>query len=134
MTTPDTEDGLPAPVAWQLPDGDHGFISARTKRSTPGAMQIWSEQYSVALYTADQMRAATASLRAEIERRDWFLESRGYRRCDIAACNCQYWHGGHAMQRLDEIRYALDEAGAAENGETTLHAVQRLLAARQEAP
>jgi len=33
-----------------------------------------------------------------------FIHSRGYRRCDIAACNCGSWHGGHAEDRLSEIR------------------------------
>ncbi len=40
-----------------------------------------------------------------------FLERHGYRRCDIPACNCGSWHGGHANARLAEIReaFAQDE-------------------------
>ena len=30
----------------------------------------------------------------ELERRTWFMEARGFRRCDIMACNCNLWHGG----------------------------------------
>jgi len=32
-----------------------------------------------------------------------FIRSRGYRRCNIAACNCGSWHGGHAENRLHDI-------------------------------
>jgi hypothetical protein len=42
-----------------------------------------------------------------------FLERQGYRRCDIAACNCGKWHGGYANERLREISDTLAEAGAA---------------------
>ena len=42
--------------------------------------------------------------KGEIKRRDEFLERRGYRRCDIAACNCESWHGGHEQQRADRLQ------------------------------
>jgi len=38
-----------------------------------------------------------------------FLRLHGYRKCDIAACNCGSWHGGHANQRLAEIREAFEQ-------------------------
>lgn len=62
-----------------------------------------------------------------------FLERRGYRRCDIAACNCNSWHGGHAEQRLGEIEDALSEAGVEMNGKTIRMGVSEVLLQRDEA-
>lgn len=57
-----------------------------------------------------------------------FLERRGYRRCDMPACNCNSWHQGHAEARLAEIRDALEEGHVDLNGKTTLQAVRDLQA------
>ena len=62
--------------------------------------------------------------REEIERLRAFIESRGYRRCDIMVCNCGSFHGGHAESRLSEIDEALPDA----NGPTILQRVQALRA------
>lgn len=59
-----------------------------------------------------------------------FLEARGFRRCDIPACNCHSYHGGHSAARLDDIRHALDDADVSTNGRTILQAVKDLLAER----
>ena len=40
-----------------------------------------------------------------------FLLRHGYRRCDIPACNCNSWHGGHANERLKEIGDYLQSVG-----------------------
>ena len=40
-----------------------------------------------------------------------FIASRGYRPCDIPACNCGSWHGGHADDRLGELRDYIRECG-----------------------
>lgn len=48
----------------------------------------------------------------------------GYRPCDIPACNCGSWHGGHASQRLQELREAL---GDRVQGKTILQAVKELI-------
>ena len=40
-----------------------------------------------------------------------FLTMRGYRRCDIVACNCGSWHGGFADERLLEIANYIRECG-----------------------
>ena len=63
-------------------------------------------------------------LEQELEARRWKMESMGLRRCDIAACNCGGWHGGHAMQRLTEISEAMPYA----NGPTILQRVESLVA------
>lgn len=68
------------------------------------------------------------AIQAELGRCLNFIESRGYRRCDIPACNCGSWHGGHAQQRLQEINDALGNP----NGVTTLKAVQQLVARNEE--
>lgn len=84
---------------------------------------------------AEAAEAQIAALRtrveeAERERDDarWFIAAEGYRRCDVPACNCGSWHGGHAMARLKEIANELDT-----NGRTILKAVQDEIAARAEA-
>lgn len=66
-------------------------------------------------------------LRQRLERAEWFINSQGYRRCDIAACNCPYWHGGNASERLREIADALREAGCRWEG-TILKTLQATLA------
>lgn len=48
-------------------------------------------------------------MKRRLEKAEDFIESRGYRRCDIMACNCGSWHGGHLSARLDEIRELLSE-------------------------
>lgn len=66
-------------------------------------------------------------LQAEIDKLRGFIESRGYRRCDVPACNCGSYHGGHATQRLGEIIDALEDGGVDMNGKTILSAVKALL-------
>lgn len=75
--------------------------------------------------TANGQDAADAieKLSAEVERRADFMARAGYRPCDIPACNCDSWHGGHANERLRELRDELDT-----NGTTILGAVQKLKA------
>lgn len=64
----------------------------------------------------DRFREAAAAVRAlltappptagaakELRDRADFMHREGYRECDIAACNCGSWHGGHAANRLREI-------------------------------
>jgi hypothetical protein len=46
---------------------------------------------------------------AEISRLSDFLQSRGYVRCDIPACNCNSFHRGHAETRLSEIHREVGE-------------------------
>lgn len=58
---------------------------------------------------------AQAQLRDALD----FIARNGYRRCDIPACNCGSWHGGHASERLSEIADELDT-----NGVTILGAVR----------
>ena len=70
------------------------------------------------------------AVKAERDKATDFIVRKGYRRCDIMACNCDSWHGGHASARLDEIREELDESDISTNGKTILGAVQELLAER----
>jgi len=81
---------------------------------------------SDALYSASRRICELEEVEAERDRRAWFMESRGYRRCDIPVCNCNSWHGGHAQERLQEISDALPFA----NGPTTLQSVVALVAER----
>lgn len=71
--------------------------------------------------------ARMLELEAENDKALDFISSRGYRRCDIPACNCGSWHGGHAMDRLDEIGRELEAHGISLNGRTLFGAIQALL-------
>jgi hypothetical protein len=42
--------------------------------------------------------------KARAEKAEWFINAEGYRRCDVPACNCPYWHGGHWQARYDELK------------------------------
>ena len=70
-----------------------------------------------------KLRDATAVV-AEVQRLQWFIEAEGYRRCDVPACNCGSFHGGHANQRLHELFDTLDPA----NGQTALARAEELRA------
>ena len=74
---------------------------------------------------------------AELDKRQNFMQRRGYVQCDIPACNCPYWHGGHAERRLDEIADALGSRWWDQtvrlfnvNGQTVLQAVEQLACER----
>ena len=62
-----------------------------------------------------------------------FIQDAGYVRCDISACNCSSWHGGHWHRRFNDIQEAVEEAGVSLQGVTLLDAVKGLLAAREKA-
>lgn len=70
-----------------------------------------------------------AAQEAEAYRALDFLRRAGYRRCDIAACNCGSWHGGHAEDRLAEIKAALDDTGAPQCGGILVDRIKALRAA-----
>lgn len=76
-----------------------------------------------------QKLEAIASLRAQLAERDATLLRHGFRRCDIAACNCGSWHHtGGLAERWREIEDDLAEAGhplTNENG----HLLRKALAA-----
>lgn len=77
--------------------------------------------------------AAEVAARENAERA---LLRKGYRKsCDIPACNCgdQWTHGGHAEQRLYEIREALIHNDAIRNGETILADVVHLAVRAEKA-
>jgi hypothetical protein len=65
-----------------------------------------------------------------LEKAEWVLQSSGFRRCDIPACNCNSWHqvGGYA-ERFREIREAVEDAGYSTNGKILLQVIKEILAA-----
>lgn len=78
----------------------------------------------------DAARAELAALRSGFDeavagarKRADFMDRRGYRRCDIPACNCGSWHGGNAEDRLREI---CDELGQDMNGKIATEAIAAL--------
>lgn len=72
--------------------------------------------------------SALAEEKAARERDHDWIARRGYRRCDIPACNCGMWHGGNVEARLDEIKDALTDADVELNGTTILTAIKSQLA------
>lgn len=79
-----------------------------------------------------KLQAALAEANARAERAEGFIGREGYRRCDIAACNCGSWHGGTALKRLMEIVEVLKEGGCQPMEKTALVAVRELLQERDE--
>jgi hypothetical protein len=60
---------------------------------------LWTDWRALVIDLRDALTAAEAQRRTVEQERDKarrFIEGRGYRRCDIAACNCHSYHGGHA--------------------------------------
>lgn len=63
----------------------------------------------------------------ELRARREFMVGRGYRFCNIPACNCNSWHGGHSEQRLNEIEDVIDESGIDRDGKTLREVVRNLV-------
>ena len=72
-------------------------------------------------------KAEIERLTAENDKLLGVLEQHGFRRCDIAACNCGSWHhiGGFAA-RFREIEEATEDYW--ENGEVLLARIERIVA------
>src|SRR5690348_6874990 len=72
--------------------------------------------------------AELPEVRQRLEKAEWVLQSSGFRRCDIPACNCNSWHqvGGYA-ERFREIQEAVEEAGYSTNGKTLLTVINEIL-------
>lgn len=96
---------------------------ARALRSVLPAKVQGDEYVSIGAAGIAEAADALEKLADEVERRADFMARQGYRPCDIPACNCKSWHGGHAYARLGEIRDELET-----NGTTILGAVQKLKA------
>lgn len=73
----------------------------------------------------EDLSAAVRALTQERDALKAFLERDGYRRCDIPACNCTSYHGGHAMRRLEEIQDACQGSSVPWQG-TILKTVQAI--------
>lgn len=70
--------------------------------------------------------AAQAEI-ARLKEAEDVLERNGFRRCDIAACNCNSWHFvGGFKARFDEIKQVVEDAGYSTNGRTLLDAVKHM--------
>lgn len=79
-------------------------------------------------FNASQRELEIYELRQRLEKAEWVLQSSGFRRCDIAACNCGSWHqvGGYA-ERFREIKEAVEEAGYSTNGKILLDVINEIL-------
>lgn len=75
-----------------------------------------AQQRDTANRCVDELERELAAEREARERAEHFIEREGYRRCDIPACNCPSWHGGHWKDRESEqrARAELSEARLAE--------------------
>ena len=97
--------------------------------TSPGVVQ-WYHHGCVAerLHEIERLRASEWEYKERAENAESFIGHRGYRRCDIPACNCGSWHGGDMEQRFDELHDAIGE-----NGKTLLKAAQDLKASEEQA-
>jgi hypothetical protein len=105
----------------QCPDGSCDWSTLG--KSAEDALRAWNKRTDA----ADALRDQLAALQAENERMSWWIDSRGYRRCDIPACNCPYWHGGNVEARLDEFKTELSEHVEL-NGKTLLDGLKQITA------
>lgn len=88
-------------------------------------MSVWGTVYELKRDRA--MGTDRDSLLREINNLRGVLERNGFRRCDIAACNCGSWHHvGGFKARFDEIKEVVEEAGYSTNGRTLLNAVKAM--------
>jgi hypothetical protein len=80
-------------------------------------------------FNATQRELEIYELRQRLDKAEWVLQSSGFRRCDIPACNCGSWHqvGGYA-ERFREIRGAVEDAGYSTNGKILLDVIKEVLA------
>lgn len=68
-------------------------------------------------------------LEQRLEKAEWVLNNAGFRRCDIAACNCGSWHQvGGFKARFDEIKEAVEDADYSTNGKILLDVVKEIIA------
>lgn len=89
-------------------------------------MPVSDQAYPVCIEAADAIDAAQAEI-ARLEEAERVLEHNGFRRCDIAACNCNSWHFvGGFKARFDEIKQVVEDAGYSTNGRTLLDAVKHM--------
>ncbi len=70
--------------------------------------------------------------REEGKRAIQFLQMQGYRRCDMAACNCPFWHGGNAGERLTELHELMSESGFQPYAKTIYKALEDLIIEHQQ--
>ncbi len=105
-------------------------INWATVGKTAETARVWSFEDTVFIAEARNLVPALlddldAAL-AENEARADFMRREGYRPCDVPACNCNSWHGGHAAERLRDLRDLLDGEGWSKNGSTILGDVKSL--------
>jgi len=100
--------------------------TARMANECSVRLDLWCEHSSVCLQLANDHDAAQAEI-ARLKEAKRVLEHNGFRRCDIAACNCNSWHFvGGFKARFDEIKQVVEDAGYSTNGRTLLDAVKHM--------
>lgn len=101
------------------------------ERSICTTVDDYDETLDVLAAAYNQLSEENERLRDALEegnRALEFLRIEGYRRCNIAACNCPYWHGGAASERLSEIHELLSDAGYSPYAKTLYKAIEELIA------
>ena len=114
-------------TGWRIVDTETGLEGGRDGGEPDDQLLIrdWAwvpKELNALAATIDQLRADLAMAQAEVlrlrydlERADEyerFLRCEGYRRCDIAACNCGSWHGGYSTRRSSAALTNLRERAA----------------------
>ena len=95
-------------TAWTPEEEKRSRAIANYARVEEDAQGVAFDMWDRAVATVDALRAQLAAAREELDKAVGFLEWEGYRRCDIATCNCGRWHEGAANRRLHEIAAVLD--------------------------
>lgn len=88
----------------------------KAERERDEARRLRQEEYAIATARLQQALDAATTLARERDEAIAFIEREGYRRCDIPACNCNSWHGGHANDRLESVLAERDEWRASAAG------------------
>jgi len=117
-------------------------LDASCMRSAVDWSTIPMKRESLLIDFARQLEHELTAAKVEIERLTreqddmcHVLERSGFRRCDIAACNCGSWHHVYGLrQRWEEVKDALAEAGhPLTNGHIVLRALMGLIKDRDDA-
>src|SRR3990167_7017044 len=87
-------------TAWTPEEEKRSRAIANYARAEEDAQGVAFDMWDRAVATVDALRAQLAAAREELDKAVGFLEWEGYRRCDIATCNCGRWHEGAANRRL----------------------------------
>lgn len=80
-------------------------LAAATKRAEEdrAEKECARHERDVAWEGLKALKVKLAAMRERAEAAEAFIGREGYQKCDIAACNCESWHGGSWKRRYGEV-------------------------------